>query len=231
MAEDGNYKDVELSVAFKAVAGEKDQGGGLVWRYRDANNYYVCRMNPLEDNYRLYKVVAGKRIQLETKEELKVPVGTAGIVQAKLADAPPADLASLKYYIVKRGDTLPLIARKLHVNKADLAEANYLSATARVGAGQKLMVPHEATVLMAARTDRPVPATEARRTVAEAGQLAQDATTNRVKVSYEVKRGDTLASIARQHKTTIASLKTWNPKLSNDRLTAGERLTLYRLAN
>jgi len=117
------------------------------------------------------------------------------------------------------------------VNKADLAEANYLSATARVGAGQKLMVPHEATVLMAARTDRPVPATEARRTVAEAGQLAQDATTNRVKVSYEVKRGDTLASIARQHRTTIASLKTWNPKVSNDRLTAGERLTLYRLAN
>ena len=166
-----------------------------------------------------------------THYELKVPVGTAGIVEAKLADAPPADLASLKYYTVKRGDTLPLIARKLHVNKADLAEANYLSATARVGAGQKLMVPHEATVLMAARTDRPVPATEARRTVAEAGQLAQDATTNRVKVSYEVKRGDTLASIARQHKTTIASLKTWNPKVSNDRLTAGERLTLYRLAN
>jgi Domain of Unknown Function (DUF1080). len=32
-------------------------------------------MNPLEDNYRVYKVVAGKRIQLETKEELKVPVG------------------------------------------------------------------------------------------------------------------------------------------------------------
>ncbi|PYR33274.1 MAG: hypothetical protein DMF93_25610, partial [Acidobacteria bacterium] len=99
-----------------------------------------------------------------THYELKVPVGTAGIVEAKLADAPPADLASLKYYTVKRGDTLPLIARKLHVNKADLAEANYLSATARVGAGQKLMVPHEATVLMAARTDRPVPATEARRT-------------------------------------------------------------------
>jgi membrane-bound lytic murein transglycosylase D len=166
-----------------------------------------------------------------TNYELKVPIGTAGIVEAKLADAPPADLAALKYYTVKRGDTLPLIARKLHVNKADLAEANYLSPTARVAAGQKLMVPHEATVLMAARTDRPAPVTEARKTVAEAGQLAQDTTTNRVKVSYEVKRGDTLASIARQHKTTIASLKSWNPKLSNDRVNAGDHLTLYRLAN
>ena len=71
--DDGRWKDVELRVAFKAVRGKLDQGGGLVWRYRDADNYYVARMNPLEDNLRLYKVVDGKRTQLETKEELKVP--------------------------------------------------------------------------------------------------------------------------------------------------------------
>src|SRR4051812_3491146 len=43
---DGSYKDVELSVAFKAIKGKNDQGGGFVWRYQDPNNYYVCRMNP-----------------------------------------------------------------------------------------------------------------------------------------------------------------------------------------
>jgi Domain of Unknown Function (DUF1080) len=75
VAEDTKYKDVELSVSFKAVAGESDQGGGFVWRYQDNNNYYVCRMNPLEDNYRVYKVVAGKRTQLGGKEGLKVPTG------------------------------------------------------------------------------------------------------------------------------------------------------------
>jgi membrane-bound lytic murein transglycosylase D len=167
-----------------------------------------------------------------TNYELKVPVGTAGIVQAKLADAPPADLASLKYYVVKRGDTLPLIARKLRVNRADLADANDLSTTARVNAGQKLIVPREATVLMAARADRPVPATEARRTVAEAGQLAQGSeTSNRVKFNYQVKRGDTLASIARLYKTTVTSLKTWNPRLESGQLLAGQHLTLYRLTN
>jgi hypothetical protein len=73
VAEDTRLRDVELSVAFKAVAGELDQGGGLVWRYQGANNYYLARMNPLEDNYRLYKVVAGRRVQLATKEDLKVP--------------------------------------------------------------------------------------------------------------------------------------------------------------
>ncbi len=75
VANDTSFKDVEVNVAFKAIAGKKDQGGGIVWRYQDAENYYVARMNPLEDNYRLYKVVAGKRIQLDTKEDLVVPVG------------------------------------------------------------------------------------------------------------------------------------------------------------
>jgi membrane-bound lytic murein transglycosylase D len=168
----------------------------------------------------------------DTNYELKVPVGTAGIVSAKFTNAPSADLASLKYYTVKGGDTLSLIARKLHVSKADLAEANYVSVAARVAAGQKLMVPHEATVLMAARTDRGVPAAEARSTVAEAGQLAQPAEmSNRVKASYAVKRGDTLASVARLYQTTVASIKTWNPRLASDRLAAGTRLTVYRLAN
>ncbi len=72
VAEDSNYKDLVLSVAFKAIKGEDDQGGGPVWRYQDANNYYICRMNPLESNFRVYKVIDGKRIQLDTKEKLKV---------------------------------------------------------------------------------------------------------------------------------------------------------------
>ncbi len=67
--------DVEVGVAFKAVKGEIDQGGGVVWRYQDANNYYVARYNPLENNYRVYKVVNGTRAQLETKENLKLPAG------------------------------------------------------------------------------------------------------------------------------------------------------------
>ena len=74
VADEPSLKDVEVLVAFKAVKSQKDQGGGIVWRYQDANNYYIARMNPLEDNYRVYKVIAGKRIQLETKEDLKVPV-------------------------------------------------------------------------------------------------------------------------------------------------------------
>lgn len=169
----------------------------------------------------------------DTRYQLKVPAGTAEIVEARLVNAPATDLATLKYYTVKKGETLPLIARKLHVGKADLAEANYLAGAApKVAAGQRLMVPSEAGVLMAARADRSAPVTEARSTVAHNGQLATPSmNSNRVKASYAVKRGDTLASIARLYKTTVTSIKTWNPRLPPERLATGQRITVYRLAN
>ena len=65
---DTDAKDVDLAVRMKAVAGETDQGGGLVWRARDAKNYYLARYNPLEDNYRLYKVVNGKRTLIQNAD-------------------------------------------------------------------------------------------------------------------------------------------------------------------
>lgn len=61
---DTDYADLELEVKFKAVSGKEDRGGGLIWRYQDHNNYYITRVNPLENNFRLYKVVNGKREQL-----------------------------------------------------------------------------------------------------------------------------------------------------------------------
>src|SRR5262249_60390192 len=65
---DTHAKDVDLSVRMKAIAGELDQGGGLVWRAKDAKNYYLARYNPLEDNYRLYRVVGGKRTLIQNAD-------------------------------------------------------------------------------------------------------------------------------------------------------------------
>jgi hypothetical protein len=64
--QEGRYRDLTLSVSFKALRGKIDQGGGLVWRLQDANNYYVARFNPLEDNLRVYHVVKGKRTELHS---------------------------------------------------------------------------------------------------------------------------------------------------------------------
>lgn len=63
IADEASFKDLEISVRFKAVSGRVDQAGGLVFRLKDPNNYYIVRANALEDNYRLYHVVDGRRRQ------------------------------------------------------------------------------------------------------------------------------------------------------------------------
>jgi len=68
VADETSYADVELSVQFKGVQGKIDQGGGPVWRFQDENNYYVARMNPLESNFRLYKVIDGERTKLASAD-------------------------------------------------------------------------------------------------------------------------------------------------------------------
>lgn len=56
-----------VTVRFKTISGERDQAAGLVWRYKDPDNYYIVRANALEDNVVLYKVEDGKRISLAPK--------------------------------------------------------------------------------------------------------------------------------------------------------------------
>jgi hypothetical protein len=62
---DFSATDVDLSVRFAPLAGKIDRAAGLVWRYRDADNYYVARANALENNVVLYKVEDGKRSDLK----------------------------------------------------------------------------------------------------------------------------------------------------------------------
>ena len=59
-----SFGDVDVSVKVKAVSGKEDQGGGVVWRAADADNYYITRWNPLENNFRVYYVKKARRRQL-----------------------------------------------------------------------------------------------------------------------------------------------------------------------
>src|SRR6516225_2079646 len=58
-------KNVEVSVRFKPVSGRVDQAGGIAVRVLDADNYYVVRANALENNVRFYRVVKGRRAQID----------------------------------------------------------------------------------------------------------------------------------------------------------------------
>jgi hypothetical protein len=60
---DTSLKDGFVEVKFKPVAGKEDQAGGVIWRCKDADNYYIARANALEDNVTIYYTVNGKRTE------------------------------------------------------------------------------------------------------------------------------------------------------------------------
>jgi hypothetical protein len=60
-----DIRDGFIEIMFKAIAGTEDRAAGVVWRARDANNYYVVRANALEDNVVPYKTVEGVRSPLD----------------------------------------------------------------------------------------------------------------------------------------------------------------------
>jgi membrane-bound lytic murein transglycosylase D len=159
--------------------------------------------------------------------EVKVPVGTADQFVARLASASPSEFVSLNWYTVKRGETLTSIARKLRVSRAELAGANHLSVTARVRPGQDLIMPRAPATLLAARTERPAPSEVASRAITGSAKVASSAPVraSNAPITYRVKRGDTLSSIARLFDTTVERIKSLN-RLSGSMIRPGTKLTI-----
>jgi membrane-bound lytic murein transglycosylase D len=160
--------------------------------------------------------------------ELKVPDGSAELLRARMAGGMPEDPGTFDYYTVKKGDTLLSIAKKLKVNRSDLAEANYLSSQARLATGRQLIIPRAPTFISSSA-------------VAALGEDADSHTDRVVRVSlpvpseplaelairrvYRVKTGDTLYSIAQRYGTDVPSLRDWN-ELSGNAIKAGQLLTV-----
>src|SRR5216117_1300444 len=61
--DDTSLKDGFVEVKFKPISGREDQAGGVIWRAKDANNYYIARANALEDNVTIYDTVNGRRTE------------------------------------------------------------------------------------------------------------------------------------------------------------------------
>ena len=62
LKDDTSLKVGFVEVKFKPVSGKEDQAGGVIWRAKDADNYYIARANALEDNVTIYHTIKGKRV-------------------------------------------------------------------------------------------------------------------------------------------------------------------------
>jgi len=63
LRDDSSVKDGFVEVKFKPLSGKEDQAGGIVWRAKDANNYYIARANALEGNVTIYHTINGRRVE------------------------------------------------------------------------------------------------------------------------------------------------------------------------
>jgi hypothetical protein len=70
--DDTSVKDGFVEVKFKALSGKEDQAGGVIWRAKDTNNYYIARANALEDNVTIYHTINGRRTE-KKRVNMKVP--------------------------------------------------------------------------------------------------------------------------------------------------------------
>jgi len=70
---DTKLKDGFVEVKFKPVSGREDQAGGVVWRAKDADNYFIARANALEDNITIYHTIKGRRVAFKNTDTKVVP--------------------------------------------------------------------------------------------------------------------------------------------------------------
>ena len=103
--ESTNIRDGFVEVKFKPISGSEDRAGGIVWRAKDANNYYVVRANALEDNVVLYKTVNGVRSSLDLVGQ-KGGYGVKTAVPANQWHTLRVEFAGARFNVVFNGKPL-----------------------------------------------------------------------------------------------------------------------------
>lgn len=74
-------RDGDVSVRFKPVSGREDRCAGLVWRYRDSNNYYLARANALSNSVAIFKVENGVRTPIVSDVQHEIPTNGWSILK------------------------------------------------------------------------------------------------------------------------------------------------------
>ena len=100
-----SIKDGFVEVKIKPISGSEDRAGGLVWRARDADNYYVVRANALEDNVVAYKTVDGVRDALEIVGR-KSGYGVTAPVPANVWHTLRVEFAGKRFNVIFDGQPL-----------------------------------------------------------------------------------------------------------------------------
>lgn len=98
-----SMSDGYVEVKFKSISGSEDQAGGVVWRWKNGDNYYVARANALENNVSLYYTVGGRRNTIKYVNA-PVPKNVWNLLHVDFTGADIKVLLNGKTYIEARDD-------------------------------------------------------------------------------------------------------------------------------
>lgn len=164
-----------------------------------------------------------------TPHDLKVPIGTASMIEAHLGTA-DAQYRRFTFHTIRKGETLASIARKYDVSVGAVREANALTPTSRLSVRQTLAIPAPSTPALPT-VAAPKPAVTSSTAAARPGGGTPSVPSGPSSASssapglYKVRPGDTLYSIARQFSITVPQLKQWN-NLKSDSIKVGDQLRI-----
>jgi membrane-bound lytic murein transglycosylase D len=147
--------------------------------------------------------------------QLILPKGYADKFNEQISSLPEAKRVLFREHVVRKGDTLSIIARKYGTSTSQLVQANDLGKTPVLKVGHTLIIPMS-------ESTPPQPVKQAKATTTSAS--------TRTSRYYTIRAGDTLAKIAARFNTSVDKLKTWN-HLSTTRLVVGKRLIIGTAAN
>src|SRR3989442_7249050 len=152
---------------------------------------------------------------------VKVPTGAAGAAGDCLGNLPPEKRVTCRTHVCARGQTLASLSKMYGTSPAAIADANGLAKGKTLAKGAELIIPIDPRSAPVRRT-----AAVVRTASAQGAPRARPADHSGRRLTYKVRRGDTLAAIATKYCTTIQQLKSWNRRRGT-RVATGETLTLF----
>jgi LysM repeat protein len=145
-------------------------------------------------------------------------VGNGATATECLIKVPPEKRVAFRTHVVSRGQTLAMLAKRYGSTPRAIADANGLVPGRSLARGAELIIPIDPAASRLASSGT--------RTAQAAPAPAPTTTSRAVRISYRVRAGDTLSTIATRYKTTVERLKAWNRR-AGIQLAVGDTLTLY----
>jgi membrane-bound lytic murein transglycosylase D len=176
--------------------------------------------------------------------QVRIPPGRSAEFHKKFAAVPDEKKRDWLVHTVRKGETLGGISSRYGVTASVLQETNHLTSTRRLKVGSQLVIPvprgsdrYAAMVASSARLSkgadleppsrRPASRAKLDRAVNEGLRVQQVNTAGKVRLTYRVKRGDTIGHIAEWYDVRAADIRNWNDIPYGSRIREGENLVVY----